>query len=91
MLQESEVFVYYFDVLILLLSVRIFHSCVVGHECFFKCWAIYINKSIIICTLHYIVNLTPIKKKILHFGQEVKAHSTIAVTLKLTPNKKIIL
>ena len=25
---------------IVVLSVRIFSSCVVGHECFFKCWAI---------------------------------------------------
>ena len=43
-----------------MLSVRIFRSCVVGHECFFKCWAIeLVSERCIVSLLDRVVEVKP--------------------------------
>ena len=45
---------------IVVLSVRIFRSCVVGHECFFKCWAIeLVSERCIVSLLDRVVEVKP--------------------------------
>ena len=43
-----------------MLLVRIFRSCVVGHECFFKCWAIeLVSERCIVSLLDRVVEVKP--------------------------------
>ena len=75
MLRESEVFV-------VVLSVRIFRSCVVGHECFFKCWAIeLVSERCIVSLPDRVVEVKPTYILLLSEIQSPKGHLNLYITL----------
>ena len=81
MLRESEAFVYYFDVRVLLFC----RSCVVGHECFFKCWGIeLVSERCIVSLLDRVVEVKPTYILLLLSEiQSPKGHLNLYITLVL--------
>ena len=83
MLRESEVFVYYFDVLILLCC-RWESSVVVllGMNVFFKCWAIeLVSERCIVSLLDRVVEVKPTYILLLSEIQSPKGHLNLYITL----------
>ena len=67
---------------IVVLSVRIFRSCVVGHECFFKCWAIeLVSERCIVSLLDRVVEVKPTYILLLSEIQSPKGHLNLYITL----------
>ena len=68
---------------IVVLSVRIFRSCVVGHECFFKCWAIeLVSERCIVSLLDRVVEVKPTYILLLLSEiQSPKGHLNLYITL----------
>ena len=67
---------------IVVLSVRIFRSCVVGHECFFKCWAIeLVSERCIVSLLDRVVEVKPTYILLLSEIQSLKGHLNLYITL----------
>ena len=67
---------------IVVLSVRIFRSCVVGHECFFKCWAIeLVSERCIVSLLDRVVEVKPTYILLLSEIQSPRGHLNLYITL----------
>ena len=67
---------------IVVLSVRIFRSCVVGHEYFFKCWAIeLVSERCIVSLLNRVVEVKPTYILLLSEIQSPKGHLNLYITL----------
>ena len=65
-----------------MLSVRIFRSCAVGHECFFKCWAIeLVSERCIVSLLDRVVEVKPTYILLLSEIQSPKGHLNLYITL----------
>ena len=65
-----------------MLSVRIFRSCVVGHECFFKCWAIeLVSEMCIVSLLDRVVEVKPTYILLLSEIQSPRGHLNLYITL----------
>ena len=65
-----------------MLSVRIFRCCVVGHECFFKCWAIeLVSERCIVSLLNRVVEVKPTYILLLSEIQSPKGHLNLYITL----------
>ena len=65
-----------------MLSVRIFRCCVVGHECFFKCWAIeLVSERCIVSLLDRAVEVKPTYILLLSEIQSPKGHLNLYITL----------
>ena len=70
-----------------MLSVRIFRRCVVGHECFFKCWAIeLVSERCIVRLLDRVVEVKPTYILLLSEIQSPKGHLNLYITLVETYN-----
>ena len=68
---------------IVVLSVRIFRDCAIGHECFFRCWAIeLVSERCIVSLLDRVVEIKP--TYILLLSSEIqspKGHLNLYITL----------
>ena len=65
-----------------MLSVRIFRSCVVGHECFFKCCAIeLVSERCIVSLLDRVVEVKPTYILLLSEIQSPRGHLNLYITL----------
>ena len=61
---------------------RIFRSCAVGHECFFKCWAIeLVSERCIVSLLDRVVEVKPTYMLLLSEIQSPKGHLNLYITL----------
>ena len=68
--------------IIVVLSVRIFRNCVVGHECFFKCWAIELGSEMcIVSLLDRVVEVKPTYILLFSEIQSPKGHLNWYITL----------
>ena len=78
---------------IVVFSVRIFRSCVVGHECFFKCWAIeLVSERCIVSLLDRVVEvkLTYIYTIIIRKYNIKSTREFIQVLHTIKPNNGIL-
>ena len=74
-----------------MLSVRIFRSCVVGHECFFKCWAIeLVSEKCIVSLLDGVVEVKPTYILLLSEMQPALNRITIKLIREFERNQKKI-